>query len=418
MNKFRMLLTIALLTALTPAFSQPGPGRNRSPFGADLFQIRFFRSFIPEKSPEVSVDAYLQMANDVLTFIKIDSSTWRARFEVELLIYDARGDLAAYRTIRDTLTVGRFELTNARGISWSKALRFYLKPGGYNWRLKLLNAEGIALLEREERLEVAKLSPDRLQMSDIILADSLDCETGLYAPNLRGAFRRQNSAIGVVFELYPPAGSDSVRVWLTLVDGSRHEVVNKSLVRPAAPILRYCIDLADKITRPGDYTVQLRARSGSRLIQAAQRVLVLWGRAEVQRESLDLAIEQLALIARGGTIKELERTEGAQRDSLYEAFWRQRDPTPATPENELREEFFRRIDYSNHNFGNSFSGRQGWRTDRGRIYIQNGPPDQIEKHAGEMGMASTEIWVYNRLNRRYLFIDRLSNGEFRLAKTE
>ena len=69
-------------------------GRNRSTFGADLFQIRFYRSFIPEKKPEVSVDAYLQMANDVLTFIKFDTSSWRARFEVELLIYDAKGELA------------------------------------------------------------------------------------------------------------------------------------------------------------------------------------------------------------------------------------------------------------------------------------------------------------------------------------
>jgi len=114
----------------------------------------------------------------------------------------------------------------------------------------------------------------------------------------------------------------------------------------------------------------------------------------------------------------MERAQGAQRDSLYEAFWQKRDPTPETPENELRDEFFRRIDFSNNAFNEGFSGRQGWRTDRGRVYIQNGPPDQIEKHAGEMGMASTEIWSYNRLNRRYLFVDRLSNGEFRLAKTE
>ena len=418
MKNIRMLILIVLLTALTPAFSQLGPGRNRSTFGADLFQIRFYRSFIPEKKPEVSVDAYLQMANDVLTFIKFDTSSWRARFEVELLIYDAKGELAAYSTLRDTMTVHRFELTNARSVSWAKALRFYLKPGGYSWRLKLLNAEGIALLEKEEKLEVPEFSPDRLQISDIILADSLDCSTGLYAPNLRGAFRRQNSAIGVIFELYPPAGSDSVRTRLILVDGSRREVVKKNIVRPADPLLRYCIDLAGHIDKPGDYTVQISATAGSRVIGAEQRVLVLWGQAGVQQETMDLAVEQLALIVRGGTIREMERAQGAQRDSLYEAFWQKRDPTPETPENELRDEFFRRIDFSNNAFNEGFSGRQGWRTDRGRVYIQNGPPDQIEKHAGEMGMASTEIWSYNRLNRRYLFVDRLSNGEFRLAKTE
>jgi GWxTD domain-containing protein len=70
-------------------------------------------------------------------------------------------------------------------------------------------------------------------------------------------------------------------------------------------------------------------------------------------------------------------TNDEERDQFIEQFWLRRDPTPDTPENEFREEHYRRIAAANEKFP---AGRQGWRTDRGRIYIIWGPPDEIERH--------------------------------------
>ncbi len=67
-----------------------------------------------------------------------------------------------------------------------------------------------------------------------------------------------------------------------------------------------------------------------------------------------------------------------ERDQFIEQFWLRRDPTPDTPENEFKEEHYRRIAYANEHFA---AGIPGWKTDRGRIYIIWGPPDQIESHA-------------------------------------
>ena len=66
-----------------------------------------------------------------------------------------------------------------------------------------------------------------------------------------------------------------------------------------------------------------------------------------------------------------------ERDRFIEQFWARRDPDPATPENEYREEHYRRIQYANRHF---HAGIPGWRTDRGWIYIAYGPPDRIESH--------------------------------------
>ena len=64
-----------------------------------------------------------------------------------------------------------------------------------------------------------------------------------------------------------------------------------------------------------------------------------------------------------------------ERERFIEEFWRRRDPDPDTDENEFKEEYYERIAYANEHFS---SGIPGWKTDRGRIYIIWGPPDEIE----------------------------------------
>ena len=66
-----------------------------------------------------------------------------------------------------------------------------------------------------------------------------------------------------------------------------------------------------------------------------------------------------------------------ERDQFIEQFWLRRDPTPGTVENEYKEEHYRRIAFANDHFA---SGMPGWKTDRGRLYIVYGPPDEIESH--------------------------------------
>ena len=119
-----------------------------------------------------------------------------------------------------------------------------------------------------------------------------------------------------------------------------------------------------------------------------------------------------------------------EREQFVEQFWLRRDPTPDTIENESKEEHYRRIAYSNERFA---SGIPGWKTDRGRIYIMHGPPDEIESYpAGGMyerppeeGGGSTSVYPFEKWRYRYIegvgsdiileFVDISGSGEYRMT---
>ena len=121
-----------------------------------------------------------------------------------------------------------------------------------------------------------------------------------------------------------------------------------------------------------------------------------------------------------------------EREQFIEQFWLRRDPTPDTVENEYKEEHYRRIAYANERFA---SGIPGWKTDRGRIYITFGPPDEIESHPSggtyqrpwEEGGGTTSTYPFEKWRYRYLegvgmqtdivieFVDKSMTGEYRMT---
>lgn len=82
-----------------------------------------------------------------------------------------------------------------------------------------------------------------------------------------------------------------------------------------------------------------------------------------------------------------------ERELFIEAFWAVRDPTLGTPQNEFKDEHYRRIEYANKYFGRE-SPRPGWMTDRGRVYIILGEPLDKEVHENSPDVTDTEIWFY------------------------
>jgi GWxTD domain-containing protein len=119
-----------------------------------------------------------------------------------------------------------------------------------------------------------------------------------------------------------------------------------------------------------------------------------------------------------------------EREQFIEAFWQRRDPTPDTVENEFKEEHYRRIAYANERFS---SGIPGWRTDRGRIYIIWGKPDEIESHSagstynrpmteggGQTTVYGFDDWTYHYLegigeNITIEFVDPTGTGEYHIT---
>ncbi len=119
-----------------------------------------------------------------------------------------------------------------------------------------------------------------------------------------------------------------------------------------------------------------------------------------------------------------------ERDSFIEAFWQRRNPSPDSPENEFREEHYRRIAYANEHFA---AGKPGWKTDRGHIYISFGKADSIEAHpsggsyqrpmdegGGETSTFPFETWHYRYLegvgdNIDIEFVDTCQCGDYHMT---
>jgi GWxTD domain-containing protein len=128
----------------------------------------------------------------------------------------------------------------------------------------------------------------------------------------------------------------------------------------------------------------------------------------------------------GKAFQQLMREE--ERQNFIRNFWLARDPTPGTPANEFRDEYFRRIAYANEHFTTK-SGIPGSQTDRGKMYIITGPPDAIEPHptggtyqspiGGVVTTSPYETWRYRRIDGKgidliYEFVDKQGNGNYAL----
>ena len=98
----------------------------------------------------------------------------------------------------------------------------------------------------------------------------------------------------------------------------------------------------------------------------------------------------------------------AKRKFMYD-FWKSRDMTPGTPRNEFKMEYFERVAYANAHFKYNF--KEGWQTDRGRVYVTYGKPDDVERHPFEADQRAYEIWKYDNLEGgvEFVFVD-LSNA--------
>src|SRR5229473_2265930 len=126
----------------------------------------------------------------------------------------------------------------------------------------------------------------------------------------------------------------------------------------------------------------------------------------------------------------LRLSNNEEREQFIEQFWLRRDPTPDTVENEFKEEHYRRIAYANERFA---SGIPGWKTDRGRIYIIWGKPDEIESHPtggnynrpDSEGGGQTSTYAFEQWRYRYMdgigsniiieFVDPSGTGEYHMT---
>ena len=251
------------------------------------------------------------------------------------------------------------------------------------------------------------------------------------------------STVYYVLEAYSDS-ADSARLAVTVSDAKGEAVVStpSNLVRlpKGGGVLTGAVDLAGlpagsyqlaasldvegrTVHRSAPFTMadlaSTVARSDS--LRTSDRITDAGYFGGMTSQQLDRAAAPLALIAKSGEMsvysKDLSVT--AKRNFLTR-FWAARDPSPGTPRNESRERFYGGIAYADSNFREHGRIREpGWRTDRGRIYVRLGSPDETLRRVQQGNAPPYEAWRYNRgKGNYYIFADLTGVGGFKLMHSD
>jgi len=176
-------------------------------------------------------------------------------------------------------------------------------------------------------------------------------------------------------------------------------------------------DAVDPLKRP--VTEKERKKNAKALKQELSKPYKKW---------LDEDVAYIITDEERAAFRQLSNDE--ERDNFIEAFWQRRDPTPDTEENEFKEEHYQRIAYANEHFA---AGVPGWKTDRGRIWIVYGKPDETESHPSggtyerpmDEGGGETSTFPFEDWRYRYIegigqeviieFVDTCMCGEYHMT---
>ena len=193
-------------------------------------------------------------------------------------------------------------------------------------------------------------------------------------------------------------------------------VIDRAVSFDRAEAFAAVIDLRGERLENGSYVLSFQRpesdTTGSRTAPFAS----YWREMPYSLYNLDVAIDHLSYIVPEDTLERIAEGDRSAKKRKFQAFWSRRDPDPETPYNPLMAEYYRRIDHAADEFRTGLSpAPNGLETDRGRIYIVHGAPDETERNVPRRGTVR-ETWTYED-GRTFVFEASSSLDTFELVRT-
>ena len=345
------------------------------------------------------------------------------------------GAVAASRVWDRTLTVADYDATLDAEAADATTQTLRVEPGRYALEVTLEDgASGRA--STRQIATVVRPTSGPVGMSDPMLLDAYDAETGRLEPNVGAAISTEQEAFTLYYEVYASAPA-TLRATYAVTERSRlGDRPSFSALLGLAPRQRADLGVPLVLSEPleleagttpatlrveteglqvGEYalSVRLETPEGEVVAEAERPFAVRWMGLDAQIADLDQAIDQLRYVAKDREIAALR--EAASYDDkvrLFQTFWSRRDPTPGTSRNEQMEEYYYRVAYANEQY--SRLRDSGWNTDRGEVFIRFGQPDEVEEHPVNPSARPYEVWRYYRHGRMFIFVDE-GVGDYRLV---
>lgn len=347
----------------------------------------------------------LSVPYDEIHFVK-KNSQFKGRFDISIMIFEGKEKRVSESWI-EKLTVNEFKLTNSRKKTIEMQKSYILEPGKYRLEILITDLKTQNRRKQVKDIDMNKLSNGPWMMGDLYFMKDSSAVKG--TKDMPEAIYVGFSASGVEGK-YP----------FTYVLQSRDKILKqgKFEIELVKERHEYIFPVRTADLNYNQYFLTLITVIDSTEYKRSIPLRVQWSGTSSLIPNLEEAIEQMRYLSHTGyfpsrTYKKMINAEGEEQKDFFTETWKNIDPTPHTENNELMNEYYYRV----HVVNQRFSGhREGWRSDRGMIYIIYGEPDAVEEHHMEIDTKPYMIWYYYSVNRSFIFIDHTGFGDYQLSE--
>jgi GWxTD domain-containing protein len=405
-----IIIIVLLISHVLVAQIRPNSKRQKEAirqYGFSIFSVA------DAKSDSIRILAFLSVPNHVLQFLKIKDG-FEAQYEATISLKRKKGNLVGRRNWSNKLKTIDYLESTSKEILTIHQVEFKVVPGDYVISAELLDGDSKNSGVREKELKYSEHKGDLALYTPFFL-DYLSGNWGLddneipMFQNIMGA-KVTRASFFVSGKIKP--GPYTLEV--TVLGSKKKELWKKSFESNSKDeYFHQRIIIPDKIAKQG-----LRKKVDIVLIQGNEQkkesVILSLSKIGISSSisNIDQAVENMRYILHDDEWKKLSKSKNTDKETLFLEYWESRDPTPETSDNEVMNEYFSRVSYSNNNFK---SYLPGWKTDMGMIYILFGPPDDLEVYNDPLSRIYSQRWHYYRINKYFDFIDENGFGDHRLS---
>jgi len=371
------------------------------------------------------IDIYIQIPYPEIHFVK-EGEQYTGRFEISAAILSQEKQQLWQNSQLIELHLNNFSQTTSDRFSNLRQFSTNIAPGKYELVLQVSDQESKKIATVKRSIIVKNFENDTLGLSDLMLVRrmTIDGTRKNIVPILSGVISKEQKSLYLFFEIYNHAQIDSVTLRCKFINSKRELVAERTKNELLAAHRTQVIWQLDTLSIVAEQYLLVLEATGISKADSSKSFHASVSRICVVRmknmptgiTDIDKATDELLYIAKGNEIDYIrEATTPEEKQKRFLEFWTKHNPNPKDSSNELMDEYYGRVEYAKKNFQ---SFLEGWRTDRGMVYIRFGPPQNVERHPFDSDNKPYEIWYYYNQNREFIFVDETGFGDYRLRYPE
>lgn len=410
-------ILLALFILTISLFPQENPSTTVKKNLLDAVYFQDYVNFGSDQPGLSKVEIFIQVPYKNVQFVKSNEG-FTAKYSITASVFDStKKRLIVEKTWNETINVIDYNLAISKENFNLSKRAFELAPGKYAIRTMLEDKDSKQEAVGENVFTVRSYE-EELSMSDILFIANTEISqrNNEVVPNVSRNIPSSKDRIKFYFEVY---WKDSLEITKKIeysVLNSENQIIHKEIEdrNLNSGTNQILFTLQEFPFELGVYTllISIPDSSNKPIAQVSKAFYSHWKGLPSIVNDIDKAIAQTVYIAKPDELSYMEEGENLkEKTKRFMEFWKKKDPSPNNDENEIFDEYFRRIGFSQENFSNYI---EGWRSDRGMVYTILGAPNNIDRHPFEYDSKPYEVWEYYDLNKRFIFLDQTGFGDYRL----